>query len=110
MIHTPSMAASGVSLGATLWLCAFSVISHQMVVKADILVYTSSQLLIEEFRDMPANFGPRLNSSGLQVFGVPGEPIEGCDKLNPAPNGTLAKYAVILSRLVCMNQFVVGFE
>lgn len=91
------MATSGVSLGV-LWIvvCAISICQHR--VTANILVYTQSQLLIEEFRDMAALFGPRLSSSGLQVFGVAGEPPEGCDTLNPAPNTTLAKYAVILAR------------
>lgn len=58
---------------------------------------------------MPALFGPRLTSSGLQVFGIAGEPNEGCVTLNQAPNTTLAKYAVILARLVFMEHTIVFF-
>lgn len=94
------MANARVSRNATLWLVVCAIVVGQHAVTPNILVYTPSQLLIEEFRDMPALFGPRLTSGGLQVFGVAGEPIDGCESLNPAPNTTLAKYAVILARLV----------
>lgn len=79
-------------------------------VAGDILVYTRNapQLLVEEFRDMPANFGPRLPDTGLQVIATAGWPSDGCDTLMPPPgsstgvgsaaNATRWPFVVIVAR------------
>lgn len=89
----------------------------------DILVYTREppQLLIEEFRDMPAHFGPSLPDTGLQVLAVGGSSVDktslpdGCSPLRPPPvvaaagvadsepygNGSVLPFVVIVPRGNC---------
>lgn len=57
--------------------------------------------LIEEFRDMPAKFGRQLPPNGFKVYGIAGEPANGCTKLQPppvTPETQDYKWVVIIAR------------
>ncbi|XP_058988294.1 E3 ubiquitin-protein ligase Godzilla-like [Musca domestica] len=80
------------------------ILSPLLEVDAHILVYRRiTNQLIEEYNDMPAQFGPSLTSSGIKVFAVPAVPSDACDKIAPPPTHNLgypsnAKYAAIIQR------------
>lgn len=70
--------------------------------EAHILVYKrSTQQLIEEYNDLPAQFGPSLPPNGLKVFAIPAIPSQACKNISP-PNRTLyppnAKFVAIIER------------
>ncbi|XP_075145531.1 godzilla E3 ubiquitin protein ligase isoform X2 [Haematobia irritans] len=73
---------------------------HQ--VDGHILVYRRiTNQLIEEYNDMPAQFGPSLSSTGIKVFAAPAFPEEACVKIAPPPKENYppkAKYAAIIKR------------
>ncbi|KAI8129480.1 E3 ubiquitin-protein ligase RNF13 [Lucilia cuprina] len=74
-------------------------------VDGHILVYrrlTNQVILIEEYNDMPAQFGPSLPPNGIKVFAIPAVPHEeACDKISPPPKSFYpnnAKFAAIIQR------------
>ncbi|XP_065355228.1 E3 ubiquitin-protein ligase Godzilla isoform X2 [Calliphora vicina] len=72
-------------------------------VDGHILVYRRlTNQLIEEYNDMPAQFGPSLPTNGIKVFAIPAVPHEeACDKINPPPRSfypSNAKFAAIIQR------------
>ncbi|XP_013109197.2 E3 ubiquitin-protein ligase Godzilla isoform X1 [Stomoxys calcitrans] len=73
-------------------------------VDGHILVYrriTNQVFLIEEYNDMPAQFGPSLSATGIKVFAIPAEPINACNKIAPPPRSNYpgtAKFAAIIQR------------
>lgn len=80
-------------------------------VAGDILIYTRTtlQLLVEEFPDQPAHFGPHFAVDGLQSVATVGVPLanelaDGCGLMKPPPpappsmNGTALAFAVIVAR------------
>ncbi|EDW85126.1 uncharacterized protein Dwil_GK12779 [Drosophila willistoni] len=79
-------------------------ICHELaVVSGHVLVYRrSTNQLIEELNDLPAQFGGNLPPNGLKVFVVPAEPSSfACDKLNKPPRTIYppnAKFVSLISR------------
>ncbi|XP_037822586.1 E3 ubiquitin-protein ligase RNF13 isoform X2 [Lucilia sericata] len=70
-------------------------------VDGHILVYRRlTNQLIEEYNDMPAQFGPSLPTNGIKVFAIPAVPHEeACDKISPPPKSfypSNAKFAAII--------------
>lgn len=61
--------------------------------------------VIEEFRDLPAKFGPSLPNGGMRLWAVVGDPIYGCKAMSPPPkvNSTLIqpRWAVLIARYNC---------
>ncbi|XP_073827714.1 godzilla E3 ubiquitin protein ligase isoform X2 [Musca autumnalis] len=81
------------------------ILSPLLEVDAHILVYRRiTNQLIEEYNDMPAQFGPSLTASGIKVFAVPVIPSDACGKIDPPPTPILhgypsnAKFAAIIQR------------
>ncbi|XP_061396974.1 E3 ubiquitin-protein ligase Godzilla [Musca vetustissima] len=79
------------------------ILSPLLEVDAHILVYRRiTNQLIEEYNDMPAQFGPSLTSSGIKVFAVPAEPNDACGKIAKPPHmagyPSNAKFAAIIQR------------
>ncbi|XP_016984458.1 E3 ubiquitin-protein ligase RNF13 isoform X2 [Drosophila rhopaloa] len=90
--------------GHILALLGFCLVCHEAtVVGGHVLVYrkTTSQL-IEEFNDLPAQFGSELPSNGLKVYVVPARrPYYGCDGLDRPPHlnyPPTAKFVALVSR------------
>lgn len=58
--------------------------------------------LIEEYNDMPAQFGPSLPTNGIKVFTMPSVPDEeACVKIGPPDSNSYppnAKFAAIIRR------------
>ncbi|XP_001359240.5 E3 ubiquitin-protein ligase RNF13 [Drosophila pseudoobscura] len=86
---------------ALLGLC---LVCHEAaVVSGHVLVYRRiSNQLIEEFNDLPAQFGPLLPPNGLKVYVVPAMPHSyGCDTLSRPPHllyPSAAKFVALISR------------
>ncbi|CAH2099471.1 unnamed protein product [Euphydryas editha] len=60
--------------------------------------------IAEEFRDMPAIFGPELPPDGLRGFLVNGEPEDGCSPLTKPPvdvDNFTGKWIVLVARYNC---------
>nr|XP_044250657.1 E3 ubiquitin-protein ligase RNF13 [Drosophila takahashii] len=87
-----------------LTLLGLCLVCHEAaVVKGHVLVYRkATSQLIEEFNDMPAQFGPHLPSNGLKVYVVPAKrPYYGCDSLDRPPHLNYppsAKFVALVSR------------
>ncbi|KAM7359852.1 godzilla E3 ubiquitin protein ligase isoform 2-T2 [Cochliomyia hominivorax] len=73
-------------------------------VDGHILVYRRlTNQLIEEYNDLPAQFGPSLPTNGIKVFAIPAlHPNEdACEKINAPPKSgypTNAKFVAIIQR------------
>ncbi|VVC96058.1 unnamed protein product, partial [Leptidea sinapis] len=74
-------------------------------VRANIIVYTQDvpHTIAEEFRDMPASFGPEIAPDGLRGFLVVGEPEDGCGPMAKPPTveNFTGKWIVLVSRFNC---------
>lgn len=74
-------------------------------VACDIIAYSRLTAdVMEEFRDLPAHFGPSTSSSGSKYLAVAGFPIQGCTKMNPPVrenNTSSFGYVVIIARYNC---------
>lgn len=76
-------------------------------VATDVIVYSrSSGQIMEEFRDIPARFGPEFPPNGVRYFHVQGKPSNGCSKmdeppLNPDNNTIIVRWAVVIARYNC---------
>ncbi|KAI5635851.1 PA domain-containing protein [Phthorimaea operculella] len=72
---------------------------------ADIVVLTQDvpHTIVEELRDMPADFGPDVPLEGLKGFLVVGEPEDGCTAIKPPPaaDNFTKKWIVLLARYNC---------
>ncbi|CAG9782692.1 unnamed protein product [Diatraea saccharalis] len=87
----------------------FSLISKLLgllaVVNGNIVVYTpdTPHLIEDEFRDIPASFGPDLPLEGLRGFLVVGDPADGCGKLAPPPTADnfTDRWIVLVGRYNC---------
>ncbi|BFF89677.1 E3 ubiquitin-protein ligase RNF13 [Drosophila madeirensis] len=86
---------------ALLGLC---LVCHEAaLVSGHVLVYRRiSNQLIEEFNDLPAQFGPLLPPNGLKVYVVPAMPqAYACDSLSRPPHliyPSAAKFVALISR------------
>ncbi|XP_049887827.1 E3 ubiquitin-protein ligase RNF13 isoform X2 [Pectinophora gossypiella] len=73
--------------------------------RAGIIVYTQDlpHTIAEEFRDMPASFGPDLPMDGLRGFLVAGQPQDGCAPLvkPPTTENFTGKWIVLVARYNC---------
>ncbi|KAL4707152.1 hypothetical protein ACJJTC_018887 [Scirpophaga incertulas] len=71
----------------------------------NVIVYTQDapHLIEEEFRDMPASFGPDLPLEGLHGFLVAGEPRDACGNLTgpPSADNFTGKWIVLVARYNC---------
>ncbi|XP_017130846.1 E3 ubiquitin-protein ligase RNF13 [Drosophila elegans] len=95
------MSKRGCHILTLLGLC---LVCHEAaVVRGHVLVYRKiTSQLIEEFNDMPAQFGPQVPSNGLKVYVVPARyPYYGCDALDRPPHLNYppsAKFVALVSR------------
>ncbi|XP_017482613.1 PREDICTED: E3 ubiquitin-protein ligase RNF13 isoform X1 [Rhagoletis zephyria] len=86
--------------GLSLWTqpAAAHVLAYRRI---DSAFFSFSQL-IEEFNDLPAQFGPSLPANGIKVFAVPAKNIFACSLIDPPPrNGDYpktAKFVAIIER------------
>ncbi|XP_026324292.1 E3 ubiquitin-protein ligase RNF13 [Hyposmocoma kahamanoa] len=75
------------------------------IARGSIIVYTEEvpHTIAEEFRDMPANFGPDLPVDGLRGLLVGGEPHDGCQPLIKPPqiDNFTGKWIVLVARYNC---------
>lgn len=89
-------------MGAILIGSLFGLITS---VYGNIIVYTitTPHTILEEFRDMPANFGSDLPPEGLRGFLVAGEPPDGCGPLTKPPvvDNFTGKWIVLVARYNC---------
>ncbi|XP_045510689.1 E3 ubiquitin-protein ligase RNF13 isoform X1 [Colias croceus] len=85
--------------------CLIGLLGFLTYVKGNVIVYTQDlpHTIAEEFRDMPASFGPEVPPDGLRGFLVPGEPADGCGPLGkpPAVENFTGKWIVIVARFNC---------
>ncbi|XP_050684698.1 E3 ubiquitin-protein ligase RNF13-like isoform X2 [Leptidea sinapis] len=78
--------------------------SHIAINAIKVLYYVGMQEFIaEEFRDMPASFGPEIAPDGLRGFLVVGEPEDGCGPMAKPPTveNFTGKWIVLVSRFNC---------
>ncbi|XP_033165217.1 E3 ubiquitin-protein ligase RNF13 [Drosophila mauritiana] len=91
-----------------LTLLGLCLVCHEAtLVRGHVLVYRkASSQLIEEFNDLPAQFGPHLPSNGLKVYVVPARrPYYGCDSLDRPPHLNYppsAKFVALVARGECV--------
>lgn len=83
-----------------------SVLPLFVVSEGSVVVKTQDlpHVIVREFRDMPASFGPEVPEEGLVGFLVVGEPRHGCTPISPPPlNETnyTKKWIVLLARYDC---------
>ncbi|KAH8265559.1 hypothetical protein KR038_010491 [Drosophila bunnanda] len=85
-------------------LLGLCLVCHEAAVaRGHVLVYRRiTSQLIEEFNDLPAQFGAQLPSNGLKVYVVPAKrPYFGCDFLDRPPHLNYpanAKFVALVSR------------
>nr|XP_026485034.1 E3 ubiquitin-protein ligase RNF13 [Vanessa tameamea]XP_026485035.1 E3 ubiquitin-protein ligase RNF13 [Vanessa tameamea] len=90
----------------TLHTCLLGLLGLLTSVHGSIIVYTEDlpHTIAEEFRDIPASFGPDLPPDGLRGFLVSGEPEDGCTPLKKPPVDTenfTGKWVVLIARYNC---------
>lgn len=90
----------------TLHTCLLGLLGLLTTVHGNIIVYTEDvpHIITEEFRDMPASFGPELPPDGLRGFLVVGKPEDGCSPLAKPPVDTdnfTGKWIVLVARYNC---------
>lgn len=87
-------------------VCLLGFVSLLTLINGNIIIFTQNppNTITEEFRDMPASFGPELPPDGLQGYLVKGEPEDGCSAMTKAPvdpNNFTGKWVVIVARYNC---------
>ncbi|XP_011184985.1 E3 ubiquitin-protein ligase Godzilla isoform X2 [Zeugodacus cucurbitae] len=81
--------------------CGLSLFTQESA--AHVLVYRRiNSLLIEQYNDLPAQFGPSLPANGIKVFAIPAAKDNyACDPLDPPPRQGYpknSKFVVIIER------------
>ncbi|XP_039765381.1 E3 ubiquitin-protein ligase RNF13 isoform X1 [Pararge aegeria] len=90
----------------TLHTCLLGFLGLLTSVRGNIMVYPQDvpHSIAEEFRDMPASFGPDLPPDGLRGYLMVGEPQDGCAPLNKPPadsDNFTGKWIVLIARYNC---------
>ncbi|RZF40296.1 hypothetical protein LSTR_LSTR012599 [Laodelphax striatellus] len=73
-------------------------------VSANIIVYSETNQIEAEYRDMPARFGAMVNPEGIQAMLVYAEPAYGCSPLPKPPTPVINEsihWAILISRNNC---------
>lgn len=79
-------------------------------VASDVIVYSrNSGQIMEEFRDMPARFGPSFPPNGVRYFHVPGNPSNGCTKMMEPPS-TPENHTIIVRWVAIIARYNCSFE
>ncbi|CAD7093516.1 unnamed protein product [Hermetia illucens] len=89
-------------------IIAIYFITLAYVALGDIIIYRAdTEEIIEEFHDLPAQFGGTVPTEGLKVFAIESFPTDGCGKISPAPVKPddfplpPAKFVVVIARTNC---------
>lgn len=76
-------------------------------VTSDVIVYSRlTGQIMDEYRDMPARFGPQLPQTGIRYAHIKGNPANGCSDMDRPPFSaenitSPIKWAVVIARLGC---------
>ncbi|XP_047507017.1 E3 ubiquitin-protein ligase RNF13 [Pieris napi] len=85
--------------------CLLGLLGFLTYVKGNLIVYTQDvpHTIADEFRDMPASFGPDLPDEGLRGFLVVGEPANGCGVMTKPPidENFTGNWIVLVARYNC---------